>query len=106
MGNDTEDGRIQIHVEGDPGEINETTGRAIIAAVAEHVGQPVDLVTDDGTRVGSHADEPEWAGEEVEMTEREKDLRDDIPHSEERVINLHVKQLAELAAKLDDMLED
>jgi len=35
-----------------------------------------------------------------------KQLRDKLPYSEERVINLHVKQLAELAAKLDDMLED
>ena len=78
MSNNTDEGRIQINIEGDPGDINETTGRAIIAAVAEHVGQPVDLVAGDGTKVGSHDDEPEWAGEEVEMTDREKDLRDDI----------------------------
>lgn len=78
MSEETEEGRVEIHVEGDPGDINETTSRAIIAAVSEHLGQPVDLIADNGEALGTHDEDPEWAGEDVELTDREQNLRDEI----------------------------
>ncbi len=58
------------------GETDEDTARVIATAVAEHLGQPVEIVDPGGDRVA--ADEEEWTGGGDIVTEREQKLRDQI----------------------------
>ena len=58
------------------GETDEDTARVIATAVAEHLGQPVEIVDPGGDRVA--ADEEEWTGGGDIVTEREQRLRDQI----------------------------
>ncbi|MFB6083692.1 MAG: acyl-CoA carboxylase subunit beta [Halorientalis sp.] len=57
-------------------ETDEDTARVIATAVAEHLGQPVEIVGPDGDRVA--ADEAEWESSGDIVTEREQRLRDQI----------------------------
>jgi acetyl-CoA carboxylase carboxyltransferase component len=58
------------------GETDEDTARVIATAVAEHLGQPVEIVGPGGDRVA--ADDEEWTGGGDIVTEREQKLRDQI----------------------------
>ncbi|WP_299268240.1 acyl-CoA carboxylase subunit beta [Halorientalis sp.] len=58
------------------GETDEDTARVIATAVAEHLGQPVEIVDPGGDRVA--ADEEEWTGGGDIVTEREQRLRSQI----------------------------
>ncbi|WP_136715498.1 acyl-CoA carboxylase subunit beta [Halorientalis salina] len=57
-------------------EADEETARVIATAVAEHLGQPVDIVDDGGERVS--ADDGDWAEGGAVVTDREERIREDV----------------------------
>ena len=57
-------------------EADEETARVIATAVAEHLGQPVDIVDDSGGRVS--ADDGGWTDGGAVVTDREERIRADV----------------------------
>ncbi|MFD1588636.1 acyl-CoA carboxylase subunit beta [Halorientalis brevis] len=57
-------------------EADEETARVIATAVAEHLGQPVEIVDENGGRVS--ADDGDWEEGGAVVTDREERLREDV----------------------------
>ncbi|MFB6179242.1 MAG: acyl-CoA carboxylase subunit beta [Halorientalis sp.] len=64
---------MEIRVDDDA---DEETARAIATAVAEHLGQPVDILDGNGGRVS--ADDGDWEAGGAVVTEREERIREDV----------------------------
>jgi len=64
---------MEITVDSDA---DEDTARVIATAVAEHLGQPVEIVGPDGDRVS--ADEGDWDEGGAVVTEREEQIREEV----------------------------
>jgi acetyl-CoA carboxylase carboxyltransferase component len=64
---------MEIHVDSIP---DDETAEAIAAALSQHLGRPVELVTDGGERLA--ADDREWDDAGAVVTEREERLREDV----------------------------
>ena len=57
---------------------DEEMARAVVAAVSQHLGKPVEMVTGDGSTVASAGEKDDWDDEGTVVTEREEALREDI----------------------------
>ena len=66
---------MKIHVEDAD---DEEMARAVVAAVSQHLGKPVEMVGDDGSTVASAGEKDDWDDEGVVVTEREERVREEI----------------------------
>ncbi|MDY6779440.1 MAG: carboxyl transferase domain-containing protein, partial [Halobacteria archaeon] len=57
---------------------DEEMARAVVAAVSQHLGKPVEMVAEDGSTVASAGEKDDWDDEGVVVTEREEEIREDI----------------------------
>ncbi|MFP4632572.1 MAG: acyl-CoA carboxylase subunit beta [Halobacteriales archaeon] len=66
---------MKIRIEDDA---DEEMARAVVAAVSQHLGKPVEMVAEDGSTVASAGEKDDWDDEGQVVTEREEGLRDKI----------------------------
>ena len=57
---------------------DEEMARAVVAAISQHLGKPVEMVGEDGSTVASAGEKEDWDDEGVVVTEREEQLREEI----------------------------
>ena len=57
---------------------DEEMARAVVAAVSQHLGKPVEMVSEDGSTVASAGEKEDWDDEGVVVTEREERIREEI----------------------------
>jgi len=57
---------------------DEEMARAVVAAVSQHLGKPVEMVSEGGSTVASAGEKEDWDDEGVVVTEREEKIREEI----------------------------